>query len=178
MVALMTLPFIVRYLGTTNYGLLTVIASIVGYFAIIDINMTSGAIKFIAEFRAKGDSRSESAVVVLGFIVAMVIGVIGCAAIFFFAEPVITRLFQTPSDRIESGVAALKIAAFGFFFGQIQQYLHSLPQALQRYTLSATLESAFGVFVPVLTVLVLVLGQGLEEVVLLRVACSAVNVVA
>jgi O-antigen/teichoic acid export membrane protein len=115
---------------------------------------------------------------VLGLIVAMVIGVIGCAGILYFAEPVITRVFQTPGDRVESGVAALKIAAFGFFFGQIQQYLQSLPQALQRYTLSATLESAFGVLVPVLTVLVLVLGQGLEEVVLLRVACSAVNIVA
>jgi O-antigen/teichoic acid export membrane protein len=103
--------------------------------------------------------------------------VMGCAGILFFAEPIITRAFQTPSDRIGSGVMALQIAAFGFLFGQIQQYLHSLPQALQRYTLSATLESGFGVLVPVLTVIVLVLGQGLEEVVLLRVACSAVSVI-
>ena len=174
---LATLPFTVHYLGTADYGLLALIASIVGYFALIDINVTSGVIKFIAEFRAQGDSRSESGVVVLALIVALIIGVIGCAGILLFAEPIMTRVFQVPADRIGSGVAALQIAAFGFFFGQILQYLQSLPQALQRYALSATVESVFGVLVPILTVIVLFLGKGLEEVVLLRVACSVANVI-
>ena len=175
--ALACLPFIVDYLGAADYGLLTVIASIVGYFAIIDISITSGAIKFIAEFRAKGESRAESGVVVFGLIVALIIGVIGCAGILLFAESIITHVFRIPGERIESGVAALRIAAFGFFLAQIKQYLDSLPQALQRYTLSATVESMFGVLVPVLTVIVLFLGNGLEQVVLLRVACSAANVI-
>lgn len=174
---LATLPFIVHHLGTLDYGLLALIASIVGYFAIIDFNVTTGAIKFIAEFRAKGDSQAESGVVVLGLIVTLAIGLAGCVGLLLFAEPIITRVFQVPAERMASGVAALEIAAFGFFFGQVQQYLQSLPQALQRYGLSAGVESAFGVLVPVLSVMVLFLGYGLEEVVLARVACSALNVV-
>lgn len=175
--ALASLPFIVYYLGIADYGLFALIASIVGYFAIIDFSVTSGAIKFIAEFRAKGQSQAESGVMVLGLIFALVVGVIGCAGILLLAEPIISRVFQIPGERIESGVAALRIAAFGFFLAQIQQYLHGLPQALQRYTLTAAVESVFGILVPGLTVIVLLLGKGLEEVILLRVACSALNVI-
>jgi O-antigen/teichoic acid export membrane protein len=174
---LVTLPFIVHYLGAADYGVLALIASIVGYFALIDLNVTSGAVKFIAEFRAKGDSEAESAVVVLGLMVTLLVGALGCAGLLLFAEPIMTGVFRLPADRLASGVVALEIAAFGFLFGQILQYVQSLPQALQRYALSAGVESAFGVLVPLLTVIVLVLGGGLEEVVALRVACSALNVI-
>ena len=170
---LATLPFIVHYLGTADYGLLALIASIVGYFALIDFNFSSGAIKFVAEFRAKGDARAESGVVVLGLIVTLVIGVLGGVGIYLFAEPIMTRLFQ----GTDTAVTALKIAALGFFLAQVQQYLQCLPQGLQRYGLSAAVESAFGVLVPVATLGVLVAGGGLPEVVLIRVICSAANVV-
>jgi O-antigen/teichoic acid export membrane protein len=174
--ALASLPFIVHHLGTAGYGLLALIASIVGYFAIIDIAVTTGAVKFVAEFRARGEARAESEVIVLGLILALGVGVTGCAGLLLFAEPIMTGMFRLAGEELQSGIAALQIAAFGFFLAQLQQYLHSLPQALQRYPLSAAVESVFGVVVPVASVAVLVLGQGLEEVVLVRVVCSAANI--
>jgi len=38
---LATLPFTVHYLGTADYGLLALIASIVGYFALATIVLTA-----------------------------------------------------------------------------------------------------------------------------------------
>lgn len=173
--ALVAMPFIVYHLGTADYGLLMLIAAIVGYFAIIELKVSAGAVKFVAEFRAKGDSRAESAVVVLGLVLALLIGAIGCLGIVLFAEPIITHLFPVAADRVAASVFALRIAGLGFFFAQLQQFLQSLPQALQRYSLSAATESLFGVLVPVLTVSVLLLGGGLEAAVMVRVACSAAN---
>lgn len=173
--ALVAMPFIVYRLGTADYGLLTLIASVVGYFAIIELKVSAGAVKFVAEFRARGEWRAESAVVVLGLALAVLIGAVGCLGIVLFAEPIITRLFAVPAERVASSVFALRIAGLGFFFAQIQQFLQSLPQALQRYSLSAATESLFGVLVPLLTVSALLLGGRLEEAVMVRVACSAAN---
>jgi O-antigen/teichoic acid export membrane protein len=175
LVVIVTTPLIVHLLGVADYGLLTIIASIVGYFAIIDLNTSSGIIKFVAEFRARGDARSESGVIVLGFMVACLVGVVGALGLMAFAEPLARRVFEIPPDRIASAVSALEIAATGFLVGQLQQYALGLPQALQRYDISATIETVFGIAVPTLTVAVLLAGYGLEEVVLLRVCCAAIN---
>jgi hypothetical protein len=47
-VALGTVPLIVRGLGDAGYGVYALITAIVGYFAIIDINVTAGSVKHIA----------------------------------------------------------------------------------------------------------------------------------
>ena len=47
-VALGTVPMVVRGLGDAGYGVYALITSIVGYFAIIDINVTAGSVKHIA----------------------------------------------------------------------------------------------------------------------------------
>jgi O-antigen/teichoic acid export membrane protein len=72
-------------------------------------------------------------------------------------------------------VATLRVAALGFFIGQLQNYLQSVPQALMRYDIASRVEMLFGTVVPLLTVLVLMLGYGLFEVVLLRVVTSVVH---
>jgi O-antigen/teichoic acid export membrane protein len=72
-------------------------------------------------------------------------------------------------------VATLKLAALGFFLGQLQSYLNSIPQSLMRYDIASRIEMVFGTGVPLLTVAVLMLGYGLFEVILLRVVASALN---
>ena len=55
LVALATVPLIVRGLGEAGYGLYSLVTAIVGYFALIDINVTAGSVKFIAEFKPRWD---------------------------------------------------------------------------------------------------------------------------
>ena len=46
--AVLTVPLVVRYLGQEDYGLLMLVTSIMGYFALIDINITAASTKFVA----------------------------------------------------------------------------------------------------------------------------------
>jgi O-antigen/teichoic acid export membrane protein len=57
----------------------------------------------------------------------------------------------------------------------MQVYLLSIPQALQRYDLSSTVESVFGALTSISTVLVVLLGGGLVEIVLFRLLLSIIN---
>lgn len=175
-VSLLTIPYIVKSLGEASYGIFTLVTAIVGYFAIFDINLTSGSIKFISEHNALDRKDERDQVITFCGIIYLGIGVTGCVVIYALADSMIARLFLVSETLVPLAIETTKLAAVGFIFGQVQAYLVSIPQALQRYDISAKLEAAFGVFIALASVLVLWMGYGLYEVILLRVVTSVVNV--
>jgi O-antigen/teichoic acid export membrane protein len=182
LVALGTVPLVVKGLGDASYGVYSLVTAIVGYFAVIDINVTAGSVKFIAEFNADrnkpGAQHRIDETVFFGLSVYSLLGFVGGLGLFFGAHFFVTRVFSVPAALEHEAVATLKLAAFGFFLGQLQSYLQSVPQSLMRYDIASRIEMLFGTGVPLLTVAVLMLGYGLFEVILLRVIASAINCVA
>lgn len=176
-VGLLTIPYIVRSMGDATYGILTLVTAIIGYFAILDLNISSGAIKYIAEYNALSKVSELNQVITFGGMVYFAIGLIGFVGIYFFSDSLAQTVFSVPPDLVLLAISTIKLAAFGFIFGQLQSYLISIPQALQRYTVAAKMEASFGMAIPLLTVIILWMGYGLYEVVLLRVLMSVANVV-
>jgi O-antigen/teichoic acid export membrane protein len=175
LVALGTVPLVVKGLGDANYGVYSLITAIVGYFAVIDINVTAGSVKYIAEFNAHQDQERIDETVFFGLTVYSMLGLLGGIGLFVGAHFFVTRVFSVPAHLVGDAVATLKLAALGFFLGQLQSYLNSIPQSLMRYDIASRIEMVFGTGVPLLTVAVLMLGYGLFEVILLRVIASAIN---
>jgi len=176
LVNLCTIPYIVKALGGESYGAFTLIGSIIGYFSLLDINVTSGSVKFVAEHDAKGEKRELFEVISFGGTIYLLIGIIGSSALFFFAESLISYVFNVSAQQNELVTLTLKIAAVGFFLNQIQVYLNSIPQSLNRFDITSVLEIFFGIVVPLFSVLLLWLGYGLREMVTFRVAASGLNV--
>lgn len=177
LVTLFTIPLIVRGLGSEGYGLFTLITAIVGYFALIDINVTAGSVKYIAEYAAKDDQPKINQSFSFGLLIYFVIGACGAGGIFFGSSFLARSLFQIETAQLALAEHCLQIAALGFFFGQLQQYLQSVPQALLRYDVTSRLEMLFGTSIPILTIVLLNFGFGLTEIIWLRVLASLVNCV-
>lgn len=177
LVTLFTTPFVVNTLGDSGYGVLTLITAIIGYFAFLDINVTAGSVKYMAEHHATGKTRQRNQTLTGGFVLYVLIGAIGCGSILIFSDALVSRVFAVPDAMKGVAHASLELAAFGFLLGQVQIYLNSVPQAIRRYDQSALVESLFGVLTPLSTVLTLWLGYGLYEVVAVRIAASALNIV-
>jgi len=175
LVALATVPLVVRGLGNAGYGVYSLVTAIVGYFAVIDINVTAGSVKYIAEFNANKDAGRINETVFFGLSVYALLGLIGGLGLFFGAHLLVTSVFSVPAALEGQAVAALRLAALGFFIGQPLSYLQSIPQALMRFDTASRIEVLFGTGVPLLTVAVLMLGYGLYEVILLRVVASLLN---
>jgi O-antigen/teichoic acid export membrane protein len=175
LVTLFTTPFIVNTLGESSYGVLTLIAAIIGYFAFLDLNITAGSVKYVAEYHITGQVRQRNQTLTSGLALYLAIGLVGCALVWSFSDALIERVFAVPGSLRDKTGLALDIAAFGFLFGQLQIYLNSVPQSIRRYDQSALLESIFGVLTPLATVLTLWLGYGLVEVVAVRVIASVAN---
>lgn len=176
LVTVITTPFVVNTLGESSYGVLTLITAIIGYFAIIDINITAGSVKYVAEHHATGNTRLRNQTLTSGFAVYLLIGLVGAGLILLFSDTLINRVFAVPETLRMEAETTLQLAAFGFLFGQMQIYLNSVPQAIRRYDQSALSESIFGVLTPLSAVLVLWLGYGLFEVVAVRIVASILNI--
>ncbi|MDB5907783.1 MAG: hypothetical protein JWP34_1897 [Massilia sp.] len=175
LVALGTVPLVVRGLGDASYGVYSLVTAIVGYFAVIDINVTAGSVKFIAGFHARHDSARIGETICFGLIVYALLGAAGALGLYAGAPVLVTSVFSVPPALAAEAVATLKLAALGFFIAQLQNYLQSVPQSLMRYDVASRIEMLFGVAVPLLTVLVLMRGYGLFEVILVRVAAGAIH---
>ena len=174
-VSLATIPLIVRGLGDEGYGLFALIVAIVGYFSLIDVNVTAGSVKYISGYAAKDDQRGIDQTVTFGLAAYSVIGSIGAICIFAAAPFLVRNVFNVPPALTETGELSLRIAALGFLFGQLQAYLNSIPQALLRYDVSSRVEMTFGALVPLGTVALLQLGFALPEIIAFRVLASALN---
>lgn len=175
LVMLGTVPLVVKGLGDAGYGLYSLVTAIVGYFAVIDINVTAGSVKYIAEHNARKDEERIFETVSFGLATYTGIGLLGAIGLFFSAGWLVQGVFAVPQRLVPEAVATLQLAALGFLAGQLQSYLNSVPQSLMRYDISARLEMVFGTLVPLATVGVLLLGYGLFEVILLRVAASTLH---
>ena len=173
--ALATVPLIVHGLGADGYGLLVLVTSIVGYFALLDVNITAGSTKYVAEHHARGDAQRVNQTVCFGLLIYLGIGLVGALALFSSAGWLARAVFNVAPAQHALAEAALKVAALGFLFGQLQIYLQSIPQALMRYDVTGRFEAAFGLAVPLGTVALLYAGYGLVAVVWLRVLLSLLN---
>ena len=173
--SLLTVPVIVARLGDVQYGLFTLVTAIVGYFALIDINVTAGSVKYLSEHHARGEYDQVNKVISLGGLIYFIIGALGGLGIFIFADTLVTSFFNVPDHFHTIAHKTLQIASIAFFFGQMQVYLISIPQALQRYDLSGKIESLFGALTSISTVLVVLLGGGLVEIILVRLVLSIIN---
>lgn len=172
---LATIPFIVASLGPADFGMLMLVTAVVGYFSLLDINVTAGSTKFVAQFNAQGDAVRVNGTATFGLFIYAVIGVVGMVGIAASAEWLAQALFAIPADRLPNAILAIQMGAVGFLTGQVQAYLQSLPGALMRYDVSGRIEASFGSLLPLLTVATLALGGGLVHVVALRVAMSVVQ---
>ena len=175
LVMLATVPLVVQGLGDASYGLYSLVTAIVGYFAVIDINVTAGSVKYIAEHNARRDEERIFETMSFGLATYSFIGLLGALGLLLGAHWLVTSVFAVPGALVPEAVDTLRLAAWGFLLGQLQSYLNSVPQSLMRYDISARIEMVFGTLVPVATVGVLLLGYGLFEVVLLRVVASAIH---
>ena len=109
--SLVTTPFVIRLLGTEEYGLLTLVNLLTSYFGFADLGMGVASTKFAAEASAREDEPEESRVVWTSVLISL-FPVLTFAAMFVFgASALADGVFRLPQDKHTEAVAALRVAA-------------------------------------------------------------------
>ncbi|WOD43358.1 lipopolysaccharide biosynthesis protein [Hwangdonia lutea] len=75
-VGLVLTPFIIRSLGSAEYGLYTMIGALVGYMSVLDFGLNNTIVRFVAKYKAEGDKKGEENFLAHSFIMYFCISIL------------------------------------------------------------------------------------------------------
>lgn len=158
-------PFIVRLLGTENYGVLALINILIGYLAFADMGMGLAATRFGANAHSKFDDKNEATIVWTSIVIAAIPAASFAALLVSLAVPVVQHALHVPPAIQEVAVTALRLGALGFFVSSISGVLASPQLARLRMDLTTLVSIGAAILQNCIIPILLLLGFGLISVV-------------
>jgi len=159
LISLIYTPFMLRKLGQSEYGLFSLINSVIAYLTILDFGFGNAAVRYTAKYRAENNKEKEHAFLGMLFLLYVGIGIIaliiGLLLIFN-----IESLFQNSlaNWEIEKAKILMWIAIVNIAISFPLSLFQSVINAYERFVFIKGLQLVKNVLTPVLMVLVLAMG--------------------
>ncbi len=96
-VGLLYTPFMLRMMGQSEYGLYSLVASVVAYLTVLDLGFGNAIVRYTAKFRAEGKIREQYSMFGMFIILYSIIGLIalGIGLILYFNIDVLFKAKMT-----------------------------------------------------------------------------------
>ena len=172
------LPFIVRSLGPDAYGILTLVLTVIGYFAFLDLGLGTAVVKYVAEYSSGGDRETMNQLIGTIFLVLLVLGGVGACVLMLIAQPLAASVLKVPPHLVRAAYISFCIGSPGFFFTVLLSFLSAIPNGLNRYDVTSMMSVGMGVLTTLGTALILWFGFSLLQVVSFNVVVSIVSIAA
>jgi O-antigen/teichoic acid export membrane protein len=101
-------PYLVHQLGDAGYGLWILIASMTGYFGLLDLGVRGSVGRYIAFYRARGEQEGVNQVLSTAVAILLGVGVLALIATAA-AVPLFHRLFDVPIEQQNAATWAIII---------------------------------------------------------------------
>jgi O-antigen/teichoic acid export membrane protein len=171
-VGLLVLPFNLAHLGKSAYGLWALTTSITMYFSVLDLGYSGAVLKFVAQYRAKQDTRALNETLSTTFYLFAVFGIVTYLAAILLAV-FIDRVLNLSPDQVHTARLVLLITTVSVALGTACTVFGAVINGFQRYDLNNIAGTASTIVIAIVNVLVLWAGYGLVELVL---ATTAIRV--
>jgi len=152
-------PFLVRKLGASQYGLWVLVSSFIAYGSLLDFGVGDAIVKYVAEFRARGDGDSASRLVATSLWLYCALGllvfVIGVAL-----APLVPKLINVPPGEQHTASLLVILTALGVAVELPATASYSVLRGLHRFDLMNIIGSSAILALAVGWVIVLLLGGG------------------
>lgn len=167
LVALVTLPVVVRGLGAERFGVLALAWAVVGYFSVFDVGVSTATTKLIAEAFGRGEHDRVPRIVSTSLLIQMALGLLGGGVLVAGAPLLAERLLNIPEP-----LEGITKTSFYFLSMAIPVTLLSGPlraalEAAQRFDLVNSIRASLGTATFLLPFLGVVLGLDVPGIVLL-----------
>ena len=135
LVGVLTIPYIVRGLGTDGYGILSIAWMVLGYFSVFDLGLSRATVKFVAENLSpdKIDKVPELVWTSLGLL--CLLGCAGGLLVAGFVPVAVTHFFKMPASFVGEARTALFILAASMPVILGNDAIRGVLEATQRFDL-------------------------------------------
>lgn len=135
LVGVVTIPFIIRGLGTERFGLLSLAWVVLGYFAIFDLGLGRATTKFVAEALGKGEEEQVPRLVWTAVTVQGVLGFIGALVLAAITPLLVERILNIPLDLVGEAKATFYLLALSIPVVLVSSSFRGVLEAAQRFDL-------------------------------------------
>src|SRR4051812_17796321 len=172
------MPFTVRHLGTSQYGLWMLVASMTYYFQLLDLGYGSGLVRHVADADARRDAHLVNRILSTFVVVYGAIGLaaaVGVAALIVFAIP---RFPNLPAGEVPRAQLLLALLGIRIAVGFPMTVFGAATTARQRFALNNLVAIAVALINGLVTYVVLSTGHGLLTLVASTTALATLSYVA
>lgn len=175
-IVFITTPLLIKYLGTSSYGLMAILISILVPLGITNLGMGQATIKYVAQSLEEGDLKKAEEFLQVTLLFNIFIGILGSIVIILLARWLVESVFNVEIGNIEIGVFSLYLVALIWFFNQISKTLQGLLVAVYRYDILSICGTTSLVSKYVLGLLALYMGGNLYHYFVVQLVISMVEI--
>jgi len=166
-VGVMSIPFIVRGLGTERFGLLSLAWVVLGYFAIFDLGLGRATTKFVAEALGKDEEEQVSSLVWSAVTVQAILGVVGTLVLAGMTPLLAGRILNIPPELENEAKVTFYVLALSVPVVLVSSSFRGVLEAAQRFDLVNAVKIPTGALTFILPLVGLLLGFHLPGIVML-----------
>jgi O-antigen/teichoic acid export membrane protein len=134
-VGVLTIPYIVKGLGTAQYGILSIAMMLLGYFNIFDLGLSRATVKFVAENLDSEDIHRVPELIWTSLSLLVGLGIIGGVVAAVFVPISVTHLFKMPAELAGEARVALFVLCASMPIMLGNNALRGVLEATQRFDL-------------------------------------------
>lgn len=133
LVAVLTIPIIVKSLGTDRFGVLTLAWMVVGYFSLFDMRLGRATTKFVAEYLGEGDSSKINHLIWTSFLMLAGFGLLGTIIALALTPWLVNSLLNIPTDLLAESTRTFYLLAFSIPIVSMTAGIRGVLEAQQRF---------------------------------------------
>ena len=159
------MPFTMRHLGQTEYGLWMLAASMTAYFQLLDLGYGSGLVRQITQADARGDEDEMNVVLSTALVVYAVLGCVTLLATAALTGVVVPRFPKLTPEQVRTAQLILAILGTRMAIGFPMGVFGAVNTARQKFALTASIAVVVALVQGAITYLVLSAGYGVVTLV-------------
>jgi len=159
-VGLVVLPFNIAHLGKAAYGLWMLTTSITAYFSVLDLGYSGAIVKFVAEHRARKETRALNEVLSTTFYLFAGFGTLAYVVAIVIAM-FLDRILHLSPEQAHVGRVVLLVTSANVACGMAFTVFGGVINGFQRYDLNNITGVISNILIAIVNVAVLLAGYGL-----------------
>lgn len=167
LVGVVTIPLVVRGLGTERYGLLSLAWVVLGYFTIFDLGLGRATTKYVSEALSKGEEDQVPQIVWTAATFQAILGLLGGLVLYGITDILIENVLNIPPELIGEARDTLYLLALSVPLVLLSISFGGVLEAAQRFDLMNLVRMPSSILTFILPLVGLYMGLGLPGIVAL-----------
>lgn len=153
-IALVSIPILISYMGTDRFGILTLTWVFIGHFSLFDLGLGRAVVKTVAERVGTDNEKDIYAIFRLTSILLGLLGIVAGIILYLTTPFLVTSALNIPDEYVEESIIALYYLSFAIPFTLLSTAFRGILEAWQKFGVLNIVQSSVGTLTYVVPVLV------------------------